>query len=114
MENISNKDKKLATASIAAVAAIINPHRLVINKGSKDGVKFSQRFTVYSLSAEEIIDPITKESLGHLEIIKGVGRVVHIQDRMSILQAESSGSDFIVSINPTFDNPRIGDKARPI
>lgn len=98
----------------ATVASLLNASRLVINKGAQDGVKFGQRFTVYALSAQDIVDPETHESLGRLEIIKGVGKVVHIQEKMSIVEAIESGSGFAISLIATFNDPRVGDKARPI
>jgi hypothetical protein len=128
MEETSKKDKDIVNSIPAMVAAVISARRVVINKGASDGIKHSQRFIIYQVSAEEIIDPITKESLGRLETYKGAGKVVHIQERMSVLDCDSPGgygprsaslatlSEIMAghSTPPEFDNPKIGDKARPI
>ncbi|MAF31588.1 MAG: hypothetical protein CMF60_05230 [Magnetococcales bacterium] len=68
------------------VAKVIDENRVVINKGSKDGVSRNQLFLVYELG-DEIFDPDTKESLGKLENVKGTGRVISIQPKISVLEA---------------------------
>ncbi len=99
----------------ATVASIMDLSRVVINRGAEHGVKYSQRFAVYALSEEDIIDPITRASLGRLEIIKGIGKVVHIQDKMSILEAMPDASNaLIIDFNPKFKGAAVGDKARPV
>lgn len=99
----------------ATVASVMELSRVVINRGAEHGVKYSQRFVVYALSDEDIVDPVTKQSLGRLEIIKGIGQVVHIQDKMSILEAMPVTSNALIfDINPKFKGAAVGDKARPI
>lgn len=74
-------------SSEALVAKELDDYTLVINKGSKDGVENEQRFQIYSMG-EEIFDPETKESLGKVEIIKGTGKVVHVQERIATLRSD--------------------------
>lgn len=69
------------------IAKIQNPYTLILNQGSKDGVEEGQRYQVYSIG-EEIFDPDTKKSLGNIEIIKGTGRISHLQESMSILSSD--------------------------
>lgn len=66
------------------VIKILNDYKLVINKGSNDGVAMTHRFLIYHLD-EEIIDPDTQESLGRLEIVCGEGKPEHIQERMTTI-----------------------------
>ena len=66
------------------VIRILDQYKLVINKGSNDGVAMSNRFLIYHLD-EEIIDPDTQESLGRLEIVCGEGKPEHIQERMTTI-----------------------------
>ena len=66
------------------VIKILNDYKLVINKGSNDGVVMTHRFLIYHLD-EEIIDPDTQESLGRLEIVCGEGKPEHIQERMTTI-----------------------------
>jgi hypothetical protein len=108
-------------------------YKLVINRGAKDGVKMGQRFLIYSIG-EEILDPDTKESLGKLEIVRGKGKVIHVQEKMATLESERAKSERTIKknsnsvwksvgaseeevITPTkepFDQPDIGDSAKPL
>jgi len=72
----------------AIVVEVIDDHTIVINRGSAHGVRKGERFLVYSVRKKEIIDPITKGSLGHLEINKGTGRVISVQDQMAIIESD--------------------------
>lgn len=117
MQELKEKKTPIVSLSPATVAAVINETQVVINKGAQDGVTFGQRFSLYELSEQDIMDPTTKESLGRLETIKGTGRVVHIQDKLSILEAVSENELlglFIAGPEATFKQPKVGDKARPI
>jgi len=115
----------------AKVASIINPLRLVINRGENDGVRLKQRVLVYSINNEEIKDPNTGESLGHLEIVKGTGRVVHLQDKLATIESDKTRS-YRKSVSPyafnfprekevievsepvPFEDPEVGDLVKPI
>ena len=66
------------------VLKIIDEYKLVINKGSNDGVTMDNRFLVYRLG-EEMIDPDTHENLGTLEIVCGEGKPEHIQERFTTI-----------------------------
>lgn len=111
------------------VANIIDDYRVVINKGSNDGVRVGQRFLILTIG-EEIKDPDTKESLGKIEVIKGKGEVTHVQERMATLQTtdtheikrQPSGiglfaiaqSQEVTREPKAFISPEIGDIARLI
>lgn len=69
------------------VIKVIDDYRVVINKGAKGGVVDNTRFLIYKLD-EELFDPETKESLGQLEIVKGTGSAVHIQERMATIESD--------------------------
>ena len=121
----------------ASVARILDNYTVVINRGSEHGVAKDQRFQIYIYSEEEIIDPENGESLGRLEIVKGTGKVVHIQPKMATLKSTEEsvtterkivknlsplsvfGRGGEETITPTtkrlpFDKPEVGDKVRPI
>ncbi len=68
------------------VADILTPLKLVLNKGSDDGVTLRDQFMVYGLGAP-VKDPSTGEELERLEIVRGVGRVVHLQKKISTLES---------------------------
>lgn len=122
----------------ALVAKVADLKTIVINRGLEHGLEPGQRIQVYSIG-EEIIDPETKQSLGKLEIIKGTGKVVHVQEKIATVSSDMKttpsktirrdptglsafmGSfqsyqeeEILPPITVDFDNPEIGDKVRTI
>ena len=118
------------------VAHVENAFEVVINAGSLNGVNEGQRFQIYSIG-EEIFDPDSGDSLGSLEVIKGTGRVIHVQDKIATLASDTlePGSKIIRKRNTqyfrplgegwteekalppspvAFKNPKTGDLVRPI
>lgn len=59
---------------------------VVINKGFAQGTKAGDRFLVFG-HGPEIKDPDTGANLGVLEVIRGRGVVVHVQENMSTLKS---------------------------
>lgn len=115
-------------AESARVAAVLDNFQVVLNKGSKDGVKLGQLFLIFAVGPE-IDDPITGQSLGRVELVKGRGKVIHLQESVSTLR--SAEEKPVYSSNPlpivTFSRPQpiryeeqpfgnieVGDIARPI
>ncbi|VVB86131.1 Uncharacterised protein [uncultured archaeon] len=120
----------------ATVVTIIDTYKVVINRGAKHGIKEGQRFLLYKLDDKEIKDTISGQSLGHLEIPKGTGKVINVQELMSIIESDrwEPSERTVVRRQPqsklfpeieeeittpsnrlkTFDSPEIGDKAKPI
>ncbi|MBQ4437713.1 hypothetical protein II898_02435 [bacterium] len=68
------------------VAKVLSETQLVLNVGSNDGIKEDSRFLVYSIEDEDILDPVTGESLGKLEYVKGRGHVISLQEKMCIIE----------------------------
>lgn len=84
------------TQTTAEVIKVINKHTVAINIGSDHGVTLSQNFLIY-YEDEELFDPVTKESLGRLEIICGEGTPTHIQSKITTLEsARAKTSQLIV------------------
>lgn len=79
------------------VAQKIDTDVIVINKGQKDNIEDWMRFLVYE-EADEIIDPITNESLGKLEKPKGYFTIQHIQEKMTILVSELKRENNVFNI----------------
>ena len=73
----------MANIITGKVITKINDYKIVINKGSDDGVTKESRFLVYRLG-NELFDPDTNESLGQLELVCGEGKPEHIQEKMQI------------------------------
>lgn len=117
----------------AKVAKVIDPFKVVINRGADDGVKVGQRFLVYGFG-DDIVDPDTRETLGRLEIVRGTGVATHVQSKLAILNSEKkeAGSKRIVRsptvitwqpneetfvgspVSVPFEEPVIGDLAKPV
>jgi hypothetical protein len=117
----------------------LDDYRLVLNKGSQDGITSDDRFLVFALG-EELTDPLTRESLGKLEIVKGRGRPAHIQERMTTIISDrftGEGKRRIVKrsggglwsigapseeeiiepgsqVREAFDNPKVGDMVKKL
>lgn len=70
------------------IVSVIDDYKVVLNVGAKDGVSMGNRFLIYTLSDQQIIDPITQEPLGFLEYVKGTGTVTHIQDTMCTIESD--------------------------
>jgi hypothetical protein len=117
----------------ARVVEVIDSHRIVINRGSADGVKGGQRFLVYMVG-KELFDPETHKSLGRLEIVRGTGAVTHVQDRLATLTSDKRSKQrrtirrhgvyavYLGAAEETeeteeaepFDKPSIGDVVKPL
>ncbi|WP_289088248.1 hypothetical protein [uncultured Veillonella sp.] len=120
------------------VVKIQDKYTLVLNIGSDDHVREGQLFLIYRLG-EEIFDPDTNESLGHLEIVSGIGKVTHLQPKMCTITsntfttpvlketikeiphnslfidvARKERSIFTPKDVIPFNKPAVGDYARPI
>jgi hypothetical protein len=76
----------------ATVAKVIDEYQLVINKGENSGIKEGQRMLVYNTSEEEIKDPHTGESLGYLELVRGTGTIIFVQDKIAILKSDKTNN----------------------
>lgn len=76
------RDKKKAF-----VAKVIDEFKVVINRGSEDGVKEGDKYQIYYLSDQDIVDPETEESLGKLEYLVGVGKVINVQEKMCTVES---------------------------
>lgn len=74
------------------VAQIISKTRVVLNVGSEDGIRENSDFLIYSISDEEIIDPVTGNSLGKLEYVKGKGHVIHLQEKLCTIETFEKGN----------------------
>ena len=88
----------------AKVVKIIDAYKVVINKGSFDGVNSDSRFLIIEIG-ERLIDPDTKESLGFLEITKGWCAPTHIQNNMCTIKSnEFAQNEDITEITKTKAN----------
>lgn len=69
------------------IAKMIDDYTFVMNKGSENGISIGQRILVYVIG-DEIFDPDTKQSLGRLEVVKGTGKVTHVQSKIATVASD--------------------------
>lgn len=72
---------------VLKVVKIVSPYQVVINGGSENGLQKGQRFLVYAVG-EMIVDPDTGEDLEQIEIVKGTGRIVHLQNKIATVESD--------------------------
>jgi hypothetical protein len=136
MEDTNTAIRQVIQKFPATIIQIVDEYKVAINRGSEHGIQVGQRFLLYRLSETDIKDPETGESLGYLEIVKGTGKVTHVQPKMSTIQSDrvSAAERRIIRrkspltfMMPTeeeeivpsgellpFDDPQVGDKAKPV
>jgi hypothetical protein len=93
------------TSFSGVVARVVDDYTLVINRGSRHGIEKGDHFLVYYVEDEEIKDPETGESLGKLEVVRGTGSAVHVQENMSTIKSNrtvSKGRVIRRTVNPAF------------
>ena len=118
----------------AAVVRVIDDFRIVINRGAKHGIKDGQRFLVYHLDTDPIMDPETGQDLGPLEIVRGTGTATHVQEKLTTVSSDRKspterrqvrrstpyvfGQEVETITVPNdmepFDDAETGDKVKPI
>lgn len=85
------------------VVYLIDEENIVINAGSNKNVKEGDRFLIYGLS-DEVFDIDNNESLGKLELVRGEGVVVHVQEKMSIVRSNTYEKEDSVTEIRSFPN----------
>ena len=81
------------------VVKILDDYTYVIDAGADTDEKLKKGQTCYIYNiGEEIINPFTKESLGHLEIPKAYCTVIHVQENMSTIQSVDAPTPLSVLI----------------
>lgn len=105
---------------------------VVLNVGIEDGYSTGSRFLIFELGPE-IFDPDTEASLGHFEVVKGIGRISHVQSRQCTVRSQETKmvavqkrslnalaiaagglTEEMVERTAPFRKPKIGDYARAV
>lgn len=128
-------DELIVRSFPGLVVRKVDEYQLVINRGYSDGVEKGDLFMVYYVEPEELIDPETNESLGKLEVVRGTGKAVHVQEKITTIKSNMmeniSGKTIRRSSSPfaaigvgtetieqptkellPFDSPDVGDKVK--
>jgi len=114
-----------ATGTIRVVDVLDEEH-IVLNAGTNFGIKVQDSFMVFAQDRE--VKDINGKSLGPLEIVKGYGKISHVQETMCILTSNllngfkaspTPPPDGLVAAlvgiqRPNFLSVLRGDFARPV
>jgi hypothetical protein len=71
---------------IYRVLEIITSTKIVLNCGNEQDIKLGDKFEIFGLT-KSLIDPETQEDLGRAEIIRGKGKVVHLQEKLCTIES---------------------------
>jgi hypothetical protein len=74
-----------AYSAAAGLGVPVSTPEVVINRGARDGVKLGDRFLVFGWGPH-IVDPDTGDDLGKLELVRGRGEVVHLQEHLATIR----------------------------
>ena len=101
------------------VAKILDEYSIVINVGRAQGVTTGMPFVIFA-EGDDVADPDTGESIGKWELVKGRVSAVHVQERLTICQAQATAgegeqsdpSTHTLSAAMIADHMRAGERAR--
>jgi hypothetical protein len=85
MSDVKAETRLAKVVHIADPGFAPGPLEIVINRGSRQGVKPGDRFLVFGIGPH-ITDPDTGEDLGQLELVRGRGEVVHVQEHLATIR----------------------------
>lgn len=66
------------------VALVLTDRQLVINRGQNDGVEIGMQFAIMGNHQGEVRDPDSGETLGTVEVIKTIVKIVEVEERISL------------------------------
>lgn len=88
------------------IVKIISTKQIVVNAGSKDGIKEGQQLEIIDkIGDEPVVDPESGENLGYLNISKGKVIVSRVFPKMSIAEAPSETYSVFDQLTGTFKMP---------
>ena len=83
---MSDVTSRVELAKVIHVVDSRSPFDLIINRGARDGVKPGHRFLIFGYGPE-VTDPDSGENLGRIELVRGRGEIVHVQDHLSTIRS---------------------------
>ncbi|WP_146101802.1 hypothetical protein [Rhodopila globiformis] len=85
MNDVKAETRLAKVVHIAAPGFAPGPLEVVIDRGAQPGVQSGDRFLMFGLGPH-ITDPDTGKDLGQLEIVRGRGEVVHVQENLATIR----------------------------
>lgn len=100
------------------VVAILNKADVVLNLGTREGVKKGMRFAIYELG-QSIVDPETGADLGFYEAVKARISVYSVQEKLCVARVFADGPhsglsfSYFLGLPPAFSTKhiKVGDRA---
>lgn len=89
------------------VVKILDEYNLIINAGTKHGIKQNDEFQILDKKGSEVIDPDTQEVIGQLDLIKATVNVTELQEKMCICSSKHTvkiNSPFSAGLSSITDN----------
>ncbi|WP_336986654.1 hypothetical protein [Altererythrobacter aquiaggeris] len=68
--------------TLPRVVKVIDDSTVVINRGTREGLKLGEKFLIYG-EGGEIVDPDTGEDLGMIELVRGLVKITHLQEKLA-------------------------------
>ena len=138
MSDLATETRLAKVVHVVDPDAAYAPVEVVINRGAHNGIKLGDRYLVFG-EGPHITDPDTGRDLGQLELVRGRGEVVHIQEHLATIRTierrrtrpakriirEAVGSllngpgrvveeELAPEVEMPFEAVRLGDLAKPI
>ncbi len=88
------------------VAMVLNNYQIVLNAGATDGVELGSSYIIYEVGPE-ITDPITGNSLGNLELVKGRVWIHQIAEAHSVAGSDRDPSKTFAAANSPFSGIKL-------
>jgi hypothetical protein len=85
MSDLATETRLAKVVHVVDPDAAYAPVEVVINRGLRNGVKLGDRFLVFG-EGPHITDPDTGKDLGQLELVRGRGEVVHVQEHLATIR----------------------------
>lgn len=86
MSDVQTETRLAKVVHVVDPDAAYAPVEVVINRGSRQGIKLGDRFLIFG-KGPHIADPDTGADLGELELVRGRGEVVHVQDQLATVRS---------------------------
>ncbi|MEH0197702.1 hypothetical protein V7S57_21030 [Caulobacter sp. CCNWLY153] len=103
------------------VAMVLNDYQVVLNAGKSDGVETGYSYLIYEVG-QRVIDPISGEDLGNLEIVKGRVWIHQVADSHCVAGSDPDPEkvshlarrSISITINKNLGDVKVKDRAKRV
>ena len=103
------------------VAKVLDNQTLIMSSGERAGVEKGMKFKIFSKKKVDVLDPLSKEKLGELDIEKHRVKVTEVHEKFCIAETYEyetvneggyyTGTSFL-TLNKMFQEPKLVKKRR--